>query len=93
MAGPQNDPPDVSMLEEASTTTASTASTSAIQVGSPTTAPSTDHFMSMSRTDGPVMIAMSHEEYSGRTSRESVLQRLSEALLRHSLAKVSEGQA
>lgn len=92
MAGPQNDPPDVSMLEEASTTTASTTSTSVIQVASPTTASSSDHFMTMPSTDGPVMISMSHEEYSSRTSRESVLQRLSEALLRHSLAKIDLSQ-
>ena len=38
---------------------------------------------------GPVVISMSQEEYTSRTSRESILQRLSEALLRHSLAKVS----
>lgn len=37
---------------------------------------------------GPIMISMSREEYTSRTSREIVLQRLSEALLRHSLAKV-----
>lgn len=92
MAGPQHDPPDVSMLEEASTTTASTTSTSAIQVASPTTGSSSDHFMAMPSTDGPVMISMSHEEYNTRTSRESVLQRLSEALLRHSLAKIDLSQ-
>ena len=36
----------------------------------------------------PVMISMTQDEYSTRTSRETVLKRLSEALLRRSLAKV-----
>lgn len=36
----------------------------------------------------PIMISMTQEEYAVRPSRESVLQRLSEALLRRSLAKV-----
>lgn len=38
---------------------------------------------------GPVVISMSQDEYTTRTSREMILQRLSEALLRHSLTKVS----
>jgi hypothetical protein len=41
--------------------------------------------------NGPIMISMSHEEYTSRTSRETILQRLSEALMRHSLAKVRNG--
>ena len=36
----------------------------------------------------PIMISMAQEEYTSRQSRESVLQRLSEALLRRSLTKV-----
>ena len=35
-----------------------------------------------------VFVSMNHDEYKARTNRESVLQRLSEALLRRSLAKV-----
>ena len=36
----------------------------------------------------PVMIFMNHDDYTRRPTRESVLQRLSEALLRRSLAQV-----
>ncbi len=81
MAGPQNVPPDVSMLEVA--TPATHPSRIALSSGS-----ERDNYMALPHTNGPVMISMSQEEYITRTSRESVLQRLSEALLRHSLAKV-----
>lgn len=83
MAGPQNDPPDITMLEVATPATTT-----------PTIAFSSQHYQSIpSVVNGPVMISMSQEEYITRTSRESVLQRLSEALLRHSLAKVSNNHS
>jgi len=82
MAGPPNDPPDVTMLEVVATpemTVSTTAHSSESSIFS-STLPTTNN--------GPIMISMSQDEYTSRTSRETVLQRLSEALLRHSLAKV-----
>jgi hypothetical protein len=85
MAGPPNDPPDITMMELIATPLATTTPTiRALSSEAPIIRPLSTGVNS----NGPIMISMSHEEYTGRTSRESVLQRLSEALMRHSLAKV-----
>jgi hypothetical protein len=53
-----------------------------------------DQVLPLFGTNGhaPITISMTHEEYPSRPTRESVLQRLSEALLRRSLTKVGGSQ-
>jgi hypothetical protein len=78
MAGPANDPPDTNMLELATPET--TTPTLALERSS-----ATDDGW---RSNGPLTRDLSQDESTTHTSRESVLRRLSEALMRHSLAKV-----
>jgi hypothetical protein len=88
MAGPPDNQRDVTMLEviEANTNTSARNHPSRRQILP---------FANVNRDNGhrhaPIMISMSQEEYTARHSRESVLQRLSEALLRRSLTKVGSG--
>jgi hypothetical protein len=84
MAGPANDPPDAKMMElvssEKTTLALSRESSSVSNDDGP-------------KSNGPLITVLSHEEYSARSSRESVLRRLSEALMRHSLAEVRSSKA
>jgi leucyl aminopeptidase (aminopeptidase T) len=78
MAGQANDPPDTKMLELATPET--TNPKMALESSSAN--------IDGSKSNGTLTMSLPQGEYFSRTSRESVLRRLSEALMRHSLAKV-----
>ena len=79
MAGPANDPPDAKMLELVSS-----------EKTTPELTRESSSFLNDDglKSNGPLRTALAHEENVARTSRESVLRRLSEALMRRSLAEV-----
>ena len=79
MAGPANDPPDAKMLELVSS-----------EKTTPELTRESSSFLNDDglKSNGPLTTALVHEENGARTSRESVLRRLSEALMRRSLAEV-----
>ena len=79
MAGPANDPPDAKMLELVS------SEKTKLEL---TCESSSFSNYDGSKSNGPLTTALSREENCVQTSRESVLRRLSEALMRHSLAEV-----